>query len=225
MSDGSPRSGAEGSVGRVRVAAVATCSAVLLLFASGCGDDDKNDDKGSASSSASASAGSDAGPGLTEDQAERKALVPAATADYATAAEAALAAVTDSVLVDVELDRARDGAPVWDVTVANGDGTEHDVVVEAASGTVRTDEVDPDQDAEDRDKVADRLGNVTTTWAQAAETALAKSAGAVTAVELDHDSGRLVWSVDVVSTENWNKTTYDVDVKDGRVTREHVDRD
>ncbi|MBL1104298.1 PepSY domain-containing protein [Streptomyces sp. 5-8] len=50
--------------------------------------------------------------------------------------------------------------------------------------------------------------------------------GTVTAVELeDSDGGTPTWSVDVVTTDDWNKTTFDIDATDGKILREHVDRD
>ncbi|MYV99146.1 peptidase M4 [Streptomyces sp. SID3343] len=160
---------------------------------------------------------------MTEDQAQRSALVPLARIDYVQAATAASAGTPDAKVIDIELKRATDNTPVWGVRTVGPDGTAHHVEVDAGSGAVRNDRVDADQDAEDKRKLADRLAKTTTTWQQAAGTALARKQGTVTAVE--HDDDKPGWSVDIVTTDDWNKTTYDVDAGTGQITREHVDRD
>ncbi|MCZ9346048.1 PepSY domain-containing protein, partial [Streptomyces sp. TRM76130] len=73
---------------------------------------------------------------------------------------------------------------------------------------------------------ADRLSEADQSAEQAAQAATDKTDGTVTAVRLDeNDDQKLIWSVDVVTTDNWNKTTYDVDASNGEILREHVDRD
>jgi uncharacterized membrane protein YkoI len=216
---------------------------LLVLTVAGCGDDDKADKTvpppaapAPATPSVTIpsltgptpSAVDSASPGgqMTEDQAQRSALVPLAKIDYTRAAEAASTKVPDAKVFSVELTRAADNTAIWDVRVAGADGTEHRVDVDAAAGTVRNDQVDADQDAEDKRKLADRLGKATTTWQQATDTALARKQGTVTSVDLDeNDADKLIWSVDIVTTNDWNKTTYDVDATTGQVIREHVDRD
>lgn len=162
---------------------------------------------------------------LTEDQAERKALVPKAKVGYDKALSTAVAAVPDSEPVSIELkgppDRAR-----WETEVATADGTAHTVDVDAVTGTAGPARAQADQDADDKRKLADRLKKATVTAQQAAQTATDKTRGTVSAVELDSsDGGAPIWSVDVVTTDDWNKTTFDVGATDRKITREHVDRD
>ncbi|MFD3698819.1 hypothetical protein ACFWUZ_22170 [Streptomyces sp. NPDC058646] len=179
------------------------------------------------------------GAGMTEDQRERMALVPAAKIQWNQAADTAVAAVPQGRLVEIELTTSRPAgtatasgtpspaspspaaaAPVWDVTVAAEDGTQQDVQVDAVTGKVTRSRVEPGQDADDKSELAAQLQAATTTAQQAAQTSTGRTQGTVTAVELDDK----VWSVDVV-TPDWNKTTYDIDVAKGTVVREHVDRD
>ncbi|WP_251096261.1 PepSY domain-containing protein [Streptomyces sp. Caat 7-52] len=91
------------------------------------------------------------------------------------------------------------------------------------AGKART---ESDQDTDDKSELADWLKKATVTARQAAQTATDKTRGTVTAVELeDSDGGTPTWSVDVVTTDDWNKTTFDIDATDGKILREHVDRD
>lgn len=185
-------------------------------------------------------------PSLSEDQAERKDLVPKAKVGWDKAAATAVKEVPRSKLTHLELKRTpRDataspgspsprtpnpapspGAPEWVAEVAAQDGTVHRVDIDAVTGKVFRAQADPDQDADDKRKIADRLGKARQSPEQAVRAATGKKKGTVTAVELDeNDDRRLIWSVDVVDTGNWNKTTYDVDAGDGKIIREHVDRD
>ncbi|WP_320781798.1 PepSY domain-containing protein [Streptomyces sp. CRN 30] len=118
------------------------------------------------------------------------------------------------------------GAPVWAAKVAAEDGTLHDVHIDAVTGKVFKSETDADQDADDKSEIADRLSKADQTAEQAAKAATDKAQGTVTGVELDeNDDQKLMWSVDVVNTDNWNKTTVDVDAGSGDVLSQHVDRD
>ncbi|GHE79352.1 lipoprotein [Streptomyces spiralis] len=117
------------------------------------------------------------------------------------------------------------GAPEWEAKVAAADGTVHRVDIDAVSGTVSRSRTEPNQDADDKREVADRLHKATQTSAQAVKTATDKTKGTVTGISLDEHDHRLVWSVDVVTTDNWNKTTFDVDAANGKIVREHVDHD
>lgn len=173
---------------------------------------------------------------LTDDQAERKALVPAAKVTWDKAAGTAVGAVSGSKLVEIELTRYESGAtaspapspgsPEWAAEVATQDGTVHMVHVDAVSGKVLRSEPDSDQSADEKRQVADQLGKAKVTSEQAVKTATGKKQGTVTAVQLDKDdSGKTIWSVDVVTEDDWNKTTYDVDAAGGKILREQVDRD
>nr|BFD84980.1 PepSY domain-containing protein [Streptomyces sp. Xyl84] len=117
------------------------------------------------------------------------------------------------------------GAAEWETKVAAADGTVHRVDVDAATGKVSRKAVESDQDAGDKRKVADRLKKATRTPAQAVQTATGRTKGTVTGVDLDEHDNKLVWAVDVVTPKDWHKTTYDIDVANGNVVREHVDSD
>lgn len=222
------------------------CSALLLTA---CGTD-----KGTEVSAAAAQTGSptstasptgspsptDTATSLTDDQAERRALVPAATVTWNDAADTAVGEVSGSKLVEIELTRSENGAtstpspspspspgtPVWAAEVATEDGTVHIVHVDASSGEVLRSEQETDQDADDKRRIADRLAEAEVTAQQAVTTATGRTDGTVTAVQLDNDDAdRLIWSVDVVTQADWNKTTFDIDATNGEILREQVDRD
>ncbi|WP_217254918.1 PepSY domain-containing protein [Streptomyces sp. AC602_WCS936] len=182
---------------------------------------------------------------MTDDQAERKALVPLAKVTWDKAADTAVKEVPDSKLVDLELKRTSaeatastgspspsmpnpapsQGAPEWEAKVATADGTVHRIDIDAVSGKVFRTQVE-DQDADDKQQLADLLKKATQTPEQAVKAATDKVKGTVTHVELDeNDDQKAIWSVDVVSPDNWNKTTLDVDATNGKILREHVDRD
>ncbi|MEU6961712.1 PepSY domain-containing protein [Streptomyces chrestomyceticus] len=224
---------------RVRGAGAAVCAvAVAGALLAGCGDDGGGGGKeNSASPSASAAAPSVAAPSasggessggsgqMTEDQRSRKALVPEAKISYDKALKAATEAVADSKPVSVELKRGAGGKPEWHAKVAASDGTESTVRVDAVTGKADKPQT-KNEDGDDKKELADRLGRASVTAQQAADTATGKKSGTVTAVELDtNDQKKEIWSVDVVTTNDWNKTTYDVDATDRKVLREHVDRD
>ncbi|MFD0395773.1 PepSY domain-containing protein [Streptomyces nogalater] len=161
---------------------------------------------------------------LTEDQQERKALVPKAKTGYEQALSAAVGAVPDSKPVSVELKGSPD-SPRWEAEVATGDGTAHTVSVDAVGGKAGQARAE-DKDSDDKRELADLLKKATVTPQQAAQTATGKTKGTVTAVELDDDDGGTPkWSVDVVTTDDWNKTTFDIDATNRKILREHVDRD
>ncbi|MFH8610724.1 PepSY domain-containing protein [Streptomyces sp. NPDC018029] len=205
------------------------CAAVAAgALLTGCGNDDGDAAKTDASEAgraASPTMSADGGT-LTDDQAERKALVPKAKVGYEDALKSALATVDNSKPVSIELKGTPD-APRWEAEVATEDGTPHSVRVDAVTGKADKPKADTDQDADDKRELADWLKKATVTPQQAVETATNKKKGTVTSVELDDsDKGRTVlWSVDVVTTDDWNKTTFDVDATDRKILREHVDKD
>ena len=164
--------------------------------------------------------------GLTEDQAERRALVPQAKVTYEQALTAAIAAVPASEPVSAELEGAPGGGAAWETEVATADGTAHTVRVDAATGKADPPRAEPDQDAEDKRELAGRLGRSTVTAQQAVRTASARQRGTVSSVELGgFGNGTLSWAVDIVTLDDWNKTTYDIGATDGKILRKHVDRD
>ncbi|MFI7387380.1 PepSY domain-containing protein [Streptomyces sp. NPDC049813] len=211
------------------VCAVAAAGALLM----GCGndgDDGAKKDEASGSAQASATPSGAASPstsagGLTEDQAERKALVPRAKVGYDKAMTAAVQAVSGSKPVSIEL-KGPSGKPGWDAKVATDDGTESAVRVDAVTGEAGRPRTEADQDSDDKKELAGWLTKAMVTPQQAADTATEKTDGTVTSVELDDtDQGGPMWSVDVVTTKDWNKTTYDIDATDRKVLRRHTDRD
>ncbi|MFI8993785.1 PepSY domain-containing protein [Streptomyces sp. NPDC053542] len=215
-------------------AAGAVCALALAggLLA-GCGDDNSSGGDGGTSSppaSGSKSAGATASPGatgkLTADQAERKALIPKAKITYDKALSAATAAVSGSKPVKAELKKGMDGKPEWETEVATSDGAKSEVIVDAVSGKAAKPRTDTDADSEDKQKLAARLKKATVTAQDAAKVATDKKKGTVSSVELDdNDQGKVIWSVDVVTTNDWNKTTYDIDATNKKVLRTHVDKD
>ncbi|MFE0798027.1 PepSY domain-containing protein [Streptomyces mutabilis] len=182
---------------------------------------------------------------MTDDQSERQALVPLAKVTWDKAADTAVKEVPEGKLVDLELKRTSaeatestgspspstpnpapsQGAPEWEAKVAASDGTVHRIDIDAVSGKVFRTQAE-DQDADDKQQIADLLKKATQTPEQAVKAATDKAKGTVTHIELDeNDDQKAIWSVDVVSTDNWNKTTLDVDATNGKILREHVDRD
>ncbi|MEV8065176.1 PepSY domain-containing protein [Streptomyces sp. NPDC085995] len=183
---------------------------------------------------------------LTQDQTQRRDLLSKTKVTWDQAAGTAVKEVSGGKLIAIELKgvsgKAKSsptgtpsvatpnpapaaGAPEWQTKVATADGTVHWVEVDAATGKVFRSQTEPDQDADDRKKIADRLRKATQTPAQVAKVATDKTKGKVTAVDLDEKDDKPVWSVDVVSTDNWTKTTYDIDAAKGTVVREHTDND
>ncbi|MCS0634450.1 PepSY domain-containing protein [Streptomyces sp. LP05-1] len=234
-------------------AVTAVCAALgSTLLLSACGTDGGDSDQvraaaptpsmsshHSPSEGASASPGTSSaspGGGMTEDQADRKALVPAAKVTWDKAAATAVGEVPQGKLTDIELTRYEGGAsaspapspgtPEWAAKVAAPDGTLHRVRVNAVDGKVIESRAESDQDADDKKQVTDWLGKAKWTPQQAAKAATDRKQGTVTAIELDDKDDRtVVWKVDVVTTNDWNKTSYDVNASDGAIVREHVDTD
>ncbi|WP_409235247.1 PepSY domain-containing protein [Streptomyces sp. PA5.6] len=205
---------------------VAAAAGALLT---GCGNDDgdtKTDTSTAGRAASPSSSPSSDGGNLTDDQRERKELVPKAKVGYDKALDAAVATVDKAKPVSIELKGTPD-KPVWETEVATADGADHDVDVDAVTGKAGQARADKDQDQDDKRELADRLKKATVTAQQAAQTATDKKKGTVTSVELDDsDKGDMVrWSVDVVTTDDWNKTTYDIDATNRKIVREHVDRD
>lgn len=218
---------------RLRTASVAAavCAAVVsapLLTA--CGDTGESRVAAAAPTPYGSPTGTPSPRLATEDQAERRALVQATKVPWDKAAATAVRGVRRGKLTEIELKWARAAVgspspgprtPEWESTVAAQDGTAYAVRVDAVTGKVTESRVDPGQDPEDKRELADRLGAATVTPQRAVKTATDRKKGTVTAVELDDTR----WSVDVVTTNDWYKTTYDIDARTGKIVREHVDRD
>ncbi|MER7395069.1 PepSY domain-containing protein [Streptomyces sp. NPDC000151] len=220
---------------RLRAAGLVCAVAVAGALVAGCGDDKGGGGGGSSSSSSSPSASgggksasaSPSGSGkLTEDQTQRKALIPKAKITYDKALTAATGAVSGSKPVSAELKRGMGGKPVWETEVATTDGTKSMVTVDAVSGKAAKPRTDSGEDTDDKKKLAGWLKKATVTAQQAAQVATGKKKGTVSSIELDdNDQGKEIWSVDVVTKNDWNKTTYDIDASNKKVLRTHVDTD
>ncbi|MER5938990.1 PepSY domain-containing protein [Streptomyces sp. NPDC001928] len=139
----------------------------------------------------------------------------AATAKV-TAADAIAAALKHTPGTAVAADLDDDGVDGWEVSVVKGDGTEHDVKVSASDGKVLGDRRDDDDDDDDARGDLAALKGATVDAREAAAAVAAK--GTVTDVDLD-DDGPAAWSVDTTKGE-WK-----VDLKTGKVTQDHDDRD
>lgn len=203
------------------------CAALAAgTLLTGCGDDG-GDDRAKKADAAQAvpKAAAPSSSALTEDQSERKALVPKAKVGYDKALNTAVKAVDRSKPVSIELKGPAD-KPSWHAEVATSDGSAHTVRVDAVTGKADAAQAKSDQDADDKSELANWLKKAKVTPEQAAQTATDKTKGTVSSVELDdNDKGAAIWSVDVVTTDDWNKTTFDVDAANRKILREHVDRD
>ncbi|MGV9878631.1 PepSY domain-containing protein [Streptomyces sp. NPDC003006] len=205
-------------------------AAVAAALLTGCGDDGdgggtKTDAAKVARTPATSPSPSASDGALTDDQSERKALIPKAKIGYDEALRTAVAAVDKSKPVSIELKGTPD-SPKWEAEVATADGASHKLDVDAVSGKAGKARADSDQDSDDKRELADRLRKATVTAEQAAKTATDKTKGTVSSIELeDSDGGAPKWSVDVVTTNDWNKTTFDIDATNRKILREHVDRD
>lgn len=206
------------------VCAVAAAGALL----SGCGnsDDTGSPRKSAGSAAVPATAAASPSGSLSSDQAQRKALVPKAKVDYGQALKAAIAAVPSSEAIAAELKGTPD-SPYWDTAVATSDGTAYAVRVDAVSGKAQKPQPQSD-DPDDKQELAGRLSKATVTAQQAAETATEKTKGTVTTIELgdaDHGNDTVAWTVGVVTPDDWNETTYEIDATNRKVLWMNVDQD
>lgn len=207
------------------VCAVAAAGALL----SGCGSsgsDTAGPQKSAAPSRAVPATAASPSGSLNADQAQRKALVPKAEVDYGQALKAAIAAVPSSEAIAAEL-KGTPASPYWDTVVATTDGTAYAVRVDAVSGKAQQPQPQSD-DPDDKQQLAARLGKATVTAQQAAQTATEKTKGTVTTIELgdaDHGNDTVAWTVGVVTTDDWNETTYEIDATNRKVLWMHVDQD
>ncbi|ORT61192.1 PepSY domain-containing protein [Streptomyces sp. CB03238] len=216
---------------RIVAVAVAACAVVATApLLTACGDEREPRVAAAAPSPYGSPRGTASPHRLTEDQAERKALLEATKVPWDKAAGTAVGGVREGKLAEIELKWARSTigspspgprTPEWVSTVAAQDGTAYTVRVDAVSGKVTESRVETGQAPDDKRELADRLSAAKVTPQQAVKTATDRKKGTVAAVQLDDT----VWSVDVVTTNDWYKTTYDIDTRTGKIVREHVDRD
>ncbi|WP_435603243.1 PepSY domain-containing protein [Streptomyces sp. bgisy130] len=205
------------------VCAVAAAGALL----SGCGNSDDTAGPQSAPSRAVPATAASPSGSLSADQAQRKALISKVKTDYEQALKAAIAAVPSSEAIAAEL-KGTPASPYWATVVATTDGTAYAVRVDAVSGTAQKPQPQSD-DPDDKQQLAARLSKATVTAQQAAQTATAKTKGTVTTIELgDADHGNndtVAWTVGVVTLDDWNETTYEIDATNRKVLWMHVDQD
>ncbi|TSB24926.1 PepSY domain-containing protein [Streptomyces benahoarensis] len=213
------------------VCAVAATGALLAGCGSGTGKsvsgapDSPEVASPAAATSPGGSPNTSPGRNLTKDQSESKELFAKTKADHTQVLTAAAGAVPHTEPVSTELKGGGAGNPVWETVMAAADGTAHTVRVDAVTGRAGK-PVAEQQKAEDRKALAKRLRDATVTAPTAARTAMAKKKGDVAAIELENtDHGKPVWKVDVVSTSDWKKTTFDVDAKENKILQEHTDQD
>ncbi|MDC0771047.1 PepSY domain-containing protein [Streptomyces sp. HD] len=132
-----------------------------------------------------------------------------------TAADAIAAALKHTPGTAVSADLEDDGSGAWEVNVVKGDGTDYDVRVSADNGKVLGAQRDADDDNDGREDLA-ALKGASIDAHEAARAAAAN--GTVTDVDLDDDAPA-AWSVETTKGE-WK-----VDLKTGKVTQDHDDRD
>ncbi|MER5367529.1 PepSY domain-containing protein [Streptomyces sp. NPDC002722] len=227
---------------RLRAAGLVCAVAAMGGLVTGCGSEDDGASRKTSGSTPTTSAaavaaapsktadGDSASPSpgdrFTDDQAERKALVPQVKVPYDKALKAATDAVPGSKPVSIELQGAANGTPWWDADVAKADGGKFTVRVDAVSGKADKPRAETDEDADDKRQLAGLLDKAQVTPEQAAAVATGRTKGTVSSVELDDtDQGVTIWSVDVISPKDWTKTSYDIDAADKKVLQEEVDRD
>ncbi|MET9802200.1 hypothetical protein [Streptomyces sp. NPDC006368] len=219
---------------RIRAVAAVCALAGSTVLVTACG----NDEPTRARPAAAPTSATPAAPRHTEDQDEREAPIPAAKAPWGEAAATSVAEVPQGGLTGIELKRAAAGAspspgaptpgapPQWAAGIAPPDGTVRTLRVDTASGKVTDSRVGPGQDADDKREAADLLRGAKQTPQLAVGTATGGKNGTVSAVRLDEgDADKVIRSVDVVTPEDWDETTAEVDATTGTILREHVDRD
>jgi uncharacterized membrane protein YkoI len=206
----------------------AVAAAGALLSGCGSGSDTASPQKSAAPSRAVPATAASPSGSLNADQAQRKALVPQAKVDYGQALKAAIAAVPASEAIAAEL-KGTPASPYWDTVVATTDGAAYAVRVDAVSGKAEQPRPQSD-DPEDKQELAARLDKATVTAQQAAQTATEKTKGTVTTIELgnaDHGNNNdtVAWTVGVVTTDDWNETTYEIDATNRKVLWMNIDQD
>ncbi|NEC29802.1 PepSY domain-containing protein [Streptomyces sp. SID8111] len=237
---------------RSLAAVCALGASALLLTACGSSGTDRADVAAAAPTSPGAtsatatSASPSASASLSEDQTERKDLINATKVTWQKAADAAIQEVPDSQLVGLELKPTpadvtatpgtaspstpnpapSPGAPEWEAKVATEDGTVHRVEIDAVNGKVFRSQAEPDQSADDKQEIVNRLNDATQAPDQVVKAATDKVEGTVTGLELDQDDNdQVMWSVDVVNNDTWVLTSVEVDAASGEILREQVERD
>ncbi|MDV8026013.1 PepSY domain-containing protein [Rhodococcus sp. IEGM 27] len=185
--------------------ALAMASALLL---GGCGSDSA-DDSGSQTSATAAATTTDSA--TTTGAGTSPSGTAASTAVGKQQAEQiALATVPGGTVVSSE-EVKRDGKTVWHVHIRDGRGWDYDVNVDAANGTVVSEDQDQDRDNDDTATTPTvPAAPQAVTQQQAEQTALATvPGGTVASSEEQQRDGKTVWHVHIRDGRGWD---YDVNV-------------
>ncbi|MHA4851588.1 PepSY domain-containing protein [Rhodococcus sp. MSC1_016] len=183
--------------------ALAMASALLL---GGCGSDSA-DDSGSQTSATAATTTTDSA--TTTGAGTSPSGTAASTAVGKQQAEQiALATVPGGTVVSSE-EVKRDGKTVWHVHIRDGRGWDYDVNVDAANGTVVSEDQDRDNDDTATTPTVPAAPQPVTQQ-QAEQTALATvPGGTVASSEEQQRDGKTVWHVHIRDGRGWD---YDVNV-------------
>ncbi|WP_159919909.1 PepSY domain-containing protein [Rhodococcus sp. WAY2] len=183
--------------------ALAMASALLL---GGCGSDSA-DDSGSQASATAAATTTDSA--TTTGAGTSPSGTAASTAvDKQQAEQIALATVPGGTVVSSE-EVKRDGKTVWHVHIRDGRGWDYDVNVDAANGTVVSEDQDRDNDDTATTPTVPAAPQPVTQQ-QAEQTALATvPGGTVASSEEQQRDGKTVWHVHIRDGRGWD---YDVNV-------------
>ena len=198
---------------RTRLARAVVIPGLLLGLTACTGEDGADRDESPGSRPAEDSAAGSAGGADKDADGDPGGDAGATTgADFATAADTALAEV-DGTVVEVGHESA-----AWDVVVVTDDGSEHEIDLSADAAMVTRHRVetaadDPDDAAERRRLLGARVDLVT-----ALETALAEVNGTVSGVGLSEDDGVVAWEVEL-DEETPDAATVVIDARTGEVLR------
>ena len=136
--------------------------------------------------------------------------------------EQAVAQAQDAVKGTVGSVDLEDGGTGWDLDVLAGDGTWHEVEIDAAGKVTKKAEKSDDAEDKAEDKAeADALKAVKVSAVQAAAAATGSVAGTVTSVDL---TGQGAWEVEVRDSKGVEHEVL-VDPADGKVVSSRVDAD
>ncbi|GAA0945246.1 PepSY domain-containing protein [Actinocorallia libanotica] len=136
--------------------------------------------------------------------------------------EQAVARAQDAVKGTVGSVDLEDGGTGWDLDVLAGDGTWHEVEIDAAGKVTKKAEKSDDAEDKAEDKAeADALKAVKVSAVQAAAAATGSVAGTVTSVDL---TGQGAWEVEVRDSKGVEHEVL-VDPADGKVVSSAVDAD
>ncbi|MFI8894489.1 PepSY domain-containing protein [Streptomyces paradoxus] len=179
------------------------------------------DDQGSARQAANTKLSDDGSRDDQDDRDDRDDDAARVSSSDVTAPEAIASALkhTSGTVVSAELDDEDDGGKVvWKVDVLSGDNTWHSVSVDPSNGKVLGAQAD---DEDDTAQVRAALKGSSVTAEEAAKAAAGK--GVVTSVGLDEDAKDKSWEAET-RTSGGAEQDWKIDLKSGKVTSDHDDR-